>query len=240
MPDPTTARHRPHTAADAARPPPRTDSTPPTRRETDPALRRRSRRTRPPWPAAAAPEAPPARRAGARTADADWRRAAPCPTGPPPPGRRSHPAPTRSGIPTTPSFRSRPRPAAPATGSHRAGSPRPGHPAARIRSPDLAGAHQVRGNGPPPSSEMSSLAPGDNHGVRDRPRGVEVLACLIEFLLGARVRFVERRVVLAHSESRGGNRRHRPATERRRLGSAHAGLPSFEVWSLPQVRPYAP
>ena len=40
-PDPATARRRPHTAADAARPPPRTGSTPPTRRGTDPALRRR-------------------------------------------------------------------------------------------------------------------------------------------------------------------------------------------------------
>ena len=88
-PDPATARHRRHTAADAARPPPRTGSTPPTRRGTDPGLRRRSSRTRSPWPAAAAPEASRAGRAAARTADADWRRPAPCPTAPPPPGRRS-------------------------------------------------------------------------------------------------------------------------------------------------------
>ena len=224
-PDPTTARHRPHTAADAARPPPRTDSTPPTRRGTDPGLRRRSSRTRSPWPAAAAPEASRAGRAAARTADADWRRPAPRPIGPPPPARRSHQAPTRSGIPTAPSFRSRPRPAAPASGSHRAGSPRPGHPAARIRLPDLADAHEVRGNRPLPSSEISLLCPGDNRdGVRDGARG-------------ARVHVIERRVVRVNGASAGGDRRHRPAIERRRFGCAHAGLPSFEVWSAPQGNP---
>src|SRR5215207_10121158 len=53
----------------------------------------------------------------------------------------------------------------------RAGSPRPGHRVARIRSPGLAGAHPVRGNGPP-SWEISSLPPGDNRrGVGDRRHG---------------------------------------------------------------------
>ena len=149
----------------------------------------------------------------------------------PPPGRRWYPAPTRSGIPAGPSCRSRPRRAAPATGSHRAGSPRPGHPVTRIPSPDLAGAPQVRGNGPPPSSEISSLPAGDNHdGVLDRPRGREVLACrLITLLLGARAHVDERRVVRMNAASAGGDRRHGPATERRLTGCAHAQLSSRDI-----------
>src|SRR3954468_6225173 len=89
---------------------------------------------------------------------------------------------------------------------------------------------------------MSSLPPGDRHGgYLDRRRGREVLPCrLTDLLLGARGHVVERRVVAANCASGGGDRRHGPATERRRFGCAHAGLPSFEVWSLPQGRPYAP
>ncbi len=50
-----TARRRPHTAADAPRPPPRTGSTPPSRRGTDPGRRPRSARTRSRAPGAAVP-----------------------------------------------------------------------------------------------------------------------------------------------------------------------------------------
>ena len=86
-PDPATAHHRRHTAADAAPPLPRTNSTPPTRRETGPARPRRSARTRSPARDAAEPAAPRCDRATVRTTDASWRTRAPSPTPPPPPVR---------------------------------------------------------------------------------------------------------------------------------------------------------
>ena len=145
--DPAIARHRRHTAADAARPPPKTGSTPPARRETDPGLRRRSGRTRSPWRAVAVPGVSRACRAAARTADADWRRPAPCPTARPPPVRWSGRMPTQSDTPTAPSSRSQPRLSAQATGSRRGEPPRPSHPAARTRCPGRAGRNACPGQG---------------------------------------------------------------------------------------------
>ena len=159
------------------------------------------------------------------------------------PDDRQHPAPRRSGSPTAPSFRSRPLPVGPATGSHRAGSPRPGHQAARIPSPDLAGVgvRPVRGNGSPPSLEIPSPhARASHEGDLTRPRTAKCgRAAPPSFSHGRAEGAVGRRVVQGNGASGGRERRHGPAAERR-LKAGVLAQPSTRDVQPRTRRHYAP